>query len=34
MYKDKSVGELTDMQDKAIQRLSYLNSLLKKQTKA
>lgn len=34
MYKDKPIKELTAMQNEAIQRLSYLNSLLKEQTKA
>lgn len=33
MYKDKSVGELTDMQEKAIQKLALMNKLLKEQTK-
>lgn len=34
MYKDKSAGELTAMKSEAIQKLSYLNSLLKEQKKA
>ena len=34
MYKDKSIEEIIAMQNKAIQKMAYMNSLLKKQTKA
>lgn len=34
MYKDKSIEEIIAMQDKAIQKLAYMNSLLKEQKKA
>lgn len=34
MYKNRSVKEIIAMQDKAIQKLAYTNSLLKEQKKA
>ena len=34
MYKDKSIEEIIAMQSEAIQKMAYMNSLLKKQTKA
>lgn len=34
MYKDRSVKEIIAIQSEAIQKMAYMNSLLKKQTKA
>ena len=33
MYKNKSIEELTTMQNEAIQKLTLINKLLKEQTK-